>query len=159
MTETARRIVVGVDGSPAARAALVHALEDAARRGATVLAVGVVSPPEYWASIYGMPMPPPPAEITAAAVAAVRHDLDQVLADRPDLAGVPVSVEGRLGHVGEELVDAADDADLLVLGHRGRGAVASALLGSVGLYCLLHAGCPVTVVRAAGVTAPGVAVG
>jgi nucleotide-binding universal stress UspA family protein len=42
----------------------------------------------------------------------------------------------------------ARDADLLVVGHRGRGAVASALLGSVGLRCVLHSTCPVTVVPA-----------
>ena len=44
-------------------------------------------------------------------------------------------------------MDAADGAELLVIGHRGRGSVASVLLGSVGLYCVLHAQCPVTVVR------------
>jgi nucleotide-binding universal stress UspA family protein len=36
---------------------------------------------------------------------------------------------------------------VLVLGHRGRGPVASAVLGSVGLHCILHATCPVTIVR------------
>ena len=41
------------------------------------------------------------------------------------------------------------DADLLVLGHRGRGALRSALLGSVGLQCVMHASVPVTVVRTA----------
>lgn len=45
-------------------------------------------------------------------------------------------------------------ADLLVLGHRGRGAVRSALLGSVGLHCVLHAPCPVTVVRSAAAREP-----
>jgi nucleotide-binding universal stress UspA family protein len=44
-------------------------------------------------------------------------------------------------------VDAAEAAELLVIGHRGRGSVASVLLGSVGLYCVLNARCPVTVVR------------
>jgi nucleotide-binding universal stress UspA family protein len=47
------------------------------------------------------------------------------------------------------LVEASEGADLLVLGDRGR----SALLGSVGLHCVLHATCPVTIVRPAAVTA------
>jgi nucleotide-binding universal stress UspA family protein len=41
----------------------------------------------------------------------------------------------------------AADADLLLVGHRGLGDVASACLGSVGLQCVLHATCPLTVVR------------
>jgi nucleotide-binding universal stress UspA family protein len=76
--------------------------------------------------------------------------VDGVLAARPDLAArVEVSVESRAGAPGRVLLDAADEADLLVIGHRGRGAVSSAVLGSVGLHCVLHASCPVTVVRPA----------
>ncbi len=46
------------------------------------------------------------------------------------------------------LVDAARDAgaDLIVLGHRGRGPLATRLLGSVGHGVLLQASCPVTMV-------------
>jgi nucleotide-binding universal stress UspA family protein len=45
------------------------------------------------------------------------------------------------------LVDQSRDADMLVVGHRGRGGLRSAVLGSVGLQCVLHAAVPVTVVR------------
>jgi len=62
---------------------------------------------------------------------------------------VPVTIEATTGAPGPVLVDAARGADLLVLGHRGRGVMRSALLGSVGLYCVLHASCPVTIVRQA----------
>jgi hypothetical protein len=51
------------------------------------------------------------------------------------------------GHPAPVLIDQAKGADLLVVGHRGRGGFASALLGSVGLHCVLHGECPVTVVR------------
>jgi nucleotide-binding universal stress UspA family protein len=61
----------------------------------------------------------------------------------------PRPIEATTGAPGPVLVDAARVADLLVLGHRGRGVVRSALLGSVGLYCVLHASCPVTTVRQA----------
>jgi nucleotide-binding universal stress UspA family protein len=51
------------------------------------------------------------------------------------------------GHPATELVEQSRKADLLVVGHRGRGAIASTFLGSVGLTCVEHAHCPVTVVR------------
>jgi len=71
-----------------------------------------------------------------------------VAAVRPDAAaGVPVTVHARIGHAGHELTEAAAGADLLIVGHRGRGALASAVLGSVGLHCILHATCPVMIVR------------
>lgn len=54
-----------------------------------------------------------------------------------------------MGSPGKVLVEQARRADALVLGHRGRGAFASVLLGSVGLHCVLHATCPVTIVRPA----------
>jgi nucleotide-binding universal stress UspA family protein len=146
-TET---VVVGVDGSPGSRAAVEHALEDAARRGARLRAVAAAQLPEYWATAYGMVAPPPISEILAGARGAAQEVVDGVLAARPDLAArVEVSVESRAGAPGRVLLDAADDADLLVIGHRGRGAVSSAVLGSVGLHCVLHASCPVTVVRPA----------
>jgi nucleotide-binding universal stress UspA family protein len=43
--------------------------------------------------------------------------------------------------------EAAADADLLVLGSRGHGSFAEAVLGSVGQYCVHHAHCPVLVMR------------
>ena len=57
--------------------------------------------------------------------------------------------QASLGQAAYHFVEGdAKDADLLVLGHRGRGAFRSAVLGSVGLHCVLHATCPVTIVRA-----------
>ena len=44
------------------------------------------------------------------------------------------------------MCSAADGAELLVVGHRGRSATASRMFGSVGLHCVLRAYCPVTVV-------------
>ena len=49
-----------------------------------------------------------------------------------------------------ELTERSEDADLLVVGSRGRGAVRSALLGSVALHCAVHAPCPVMVVHPVG---------
>jgi nucleotide-binding universal stress UspA family protein len=51
------------------------------------------------------------------------------------------------GHPAEALIYAADGADLLVVGSRGHGSFAEALLGSVSQHCVHHARCPVLIVR------------
>jgi nucleotide-binding universal stress UspA family protein len=51
------------------------------------------------------------------------------------------------GHPAQVLLDAAADADLLVVGSRGHGSFAGALLGSVGQHCVHHAPCPVLIMR------------
>lgn len=140
--------MVGVDGSAGARAALEYALEEAERRHALLRVVCAVAVPEYWAASYGTYVPPPPADIVAEAQTASQNWVAEVVAER-GMTGLPISVEAREGRPGEVLVQAAEGADLLVVGHRGRGSVTSVLLGSVGLYCVLHASCPVTVVRVA----------
>jgi nucleotide-binding universal stress UspA family protein len=140
-------VVVGVDGSPGSRAALEFAMAEAARRGALLRVVAAVTLPQFWGTSYGMYVPPPPGDIVGDIRKETRRFVDEVVADRSDPAGtVPISIEAHAGRAGEVLVDAAAGAELLVVGHRGRGAVSAMLLGSVGLHCLLHAGCPVTVV-------------
>ncbi len=52
-------------------------------------------------------------------------------------------IEGPAARV---LVDVAQNADLLVVGSRGRGGFASLLLGSVSSQCAHHAPCPVAIV-------------
>ena len=75
---------------------------------------------------------------------------ERIAAQHPD---VPVTAELVAGMPREVLEEASAGADLLVVGHRGRGGIASACLGSVGLHCVLHATCPVVVVRKAPVPA------
>jgi nucleotide-binding universal stress UspA family protein len=141
-------VVVGVDGSPAARAVLEYAMEEAARRDARLRVVAAVALPEFWASYYGELVPPPPNEIVGEARKQTQRFVDEIVAAHGDAARrVPIEVEIRAGRPGEVLVDAAEGAALLVVGHRGLGSAASVLLGSVGLHCVLHATCPVTVVR------------
>ncbi len=141
-------VVVGVDGSPEASAALEYAFEEAALRGARLRVVAAAQPPEYWAMAYGLTAPPPIENIVDGVRDAVQQAVDEVVAARPaQAAAVPVTVDARAGAAADVLLDAAEGADVLVLGHRGRGALRSAVLGSVGLRCLLHAPCPVTIVR------------
>jgi len=141
-------VVVGVDGSPGSRAALIDAMRSASRRGAHLHVLAAYEPPEWrLGPTPGSPLPTR-AEIETELLAAVRDMVTDVAYElggehmrRPE-----VDVVARPGEAAEVLVDAARGADELVVGHRGRGAVASTLLGSVGLRCVLHAPCPVRVV-------------
>jgi nucleotide-binding universal stress UspA family protein len=137
-----RVLVVGVDGSVGADAALRYAMEEAARRGATVRAVMAVRPPEMFADeAYLLP---DLEEGRAAAAADVGRRV-QALREQLGLQ-VETEAEAITGSPAAVLLDAARDAELLVVGHRGRGPWRSALLGSVGLEVVLHAPCAVTVV-------------
>lgn len=152
--ETRGTVVVGVDGSPSSSAAVEYALRDAARRSARLRVVAAAQLPEYWAGPGGLYALPAPELLIADYQREAQLIVDDVVAALPQLAGIPVDVEAVAGTPGRVLVDASSDADLLVLGHRGRGALTSALLGSVGLYCVLHATCPVTVVRPSAAVEP-----
>ncbi|WP_156994432.1 universal stress protein [Pseudonocardia acaciae] len=141
-----KTIVVGVDDSEVATAALEHAIDEAARRRARVSAVSVFDPAEHWLAPRGGTTPTI-AQTTRMIEDRLRDLVKEIVAARPALAGVPVQALALLGRPARVLVEQAAGADLLVVGHRGRGALTSALLGSVSLHCVLHAPCTVTVVR------------
>lgn len=71
-----------------------------------------------------------------------------------DAGELPATVDVRqvvtCGEASYVLLHAAAEADLLVVGHRGHGTFAEALLGSISNRCVHHATCPVVVVRAKG---------
>ena len=135
-----RRIVVGVDGFESSKAALRWAIRQAKLTGAVVEAVTAWHVPagSGWVSPTDMP--------------AYQEDARSVLCEAitgmctvdPQVQVCPRVVEGRAGQV---LVDAAQGADLLVVGSRGHGGLAEAMLGSVGQYCVHHAPCPVVIMR------------
>jgi nucleotide-binding universal stress UspA family protein len=102
---------------------------------------------EYWATASGM-SPSLLEELSADVEKVTRDMVEDVVRERGGaVADVPVEVRALGGPPGHVLVDQSRDADLLVVGHRGRGGFRSAVLGSVGLHCVLHAPVPVTVVR------------
>jgi nucleotide-binding universal stress UspA family protein len=142
------RIVVGVDGSSGSRVALEYTLRDAARRRSGVEVITAFAPPEYWGPLYG------PPQITFDEVReGVRRDTENTVHDviellEGELAELPaVAVRAVSGHAAHALLQAARGADLLVVGSRGHGGFSSMLVGSVSLACMLHAACPVTIVR------------
>lgn len=134
------RIVVGIDGSAAARAALAHAVDDARRRDAELEVVHAWVYPAL--TVLPMaPTMPVPADLDAAARELVADELAEVGAT--DLATRITVVQGQPAAA---LIDAAKGADLLVVGSRGLGGIAKTLLGSVSSACAHHAPCPVTIV-------------
>lgn len=141
-----KTVVAGVDDSGPARAALEYAIAEAARRGARVRAVSVFDPAEHWLAPRAGSAPTI-AQATKMIEDRLRGLVGEIVAVRPALVAVPVDTVALLGRPARVLVEQAARADLLVVGHRGRGALTSALLGSVSLHCVLHAPCTVTVVR------------
>ena len=138
------RVVVGVDGSDVSRDALVRALAEAGRVGAELSVLAAYSPAIYWSDAYEA-LIPPPERMRVAAQQAAETLVSAVTAGR---STVPVATTAVEGPAGEVLVHAAEGADLLVVGGRGHGAIRGMLLGSVALHCVVHAPCPVMVVRA-----------
>lgn len=139
-----RPVVVGVDGSPAARAALEWAVEDARRRGCRVDAVTA------WHPDYGFVIGAASAEVVIsmspdAMRAAAQAGLEQAVEGFEGVEIRPVLVEADPLIA---LVEASKDAELLVVGNRGHSTIVEAILGSVSSYCVHHAWCPVVVIRA-----------
>jgi nucleotide-binding universal stress UspA family protein len=134
-------VVVGVDGSPSSIAALELAVDEACRRGATLVVVHSWMVPMYGGYV-ALPMDPAPFEEEA------RQSLDHLVQRAGERAG-DLKIESLLvcGPAGPELVNAAKDADLLVVGSRGRGGFVGMLFGSSSHYVLHHAPCPVVVVH------------
>lgn len=135
-------VVVGVDGSPSSLQALHYAFEAAAHRGTDVIAV------QAWTEegLLAVPLVPEDRD-------KIQRDLDQALAGqvaeyREKCPSVAIRTVVRHGHPVATLNDTARDAQLLVVGHRGRGGFPGLFLGSVADGLLHHAVCPVMVVRA-----------
>jgi nucleotide-binding universal stress UspA family protein len=147
-------IVVGVDGSGCSRTALEFALDEAVRRDAAVRVLWALPEAEYWTTAYGM-SPSTVQELRGSVEKVARGVVEEVVLARGGaVAEVPVEVRALGGAPARVLVSEARDADLLVVGHRGRGTFRSTMLGSVALQCVLHATVPVTVVRSAPSPAP-----
>lgn len=141
------KIVVGVDGSDPSKHALSWALEEARLRNAEVVAV------HAWQPVAVVPGPGPApgfdvAEVVPgiedAAKRRVNDVVDEVVGASSDVAVQRVTGEGPPVEV---LVDAAADADLLVVGSRGLGSFKALLLGSVSTQLAHHAPCPLLIHR------------
>lgn len=135
------RIVVGVDSSPDSRRALVWAIEEARLRDATLDLVHAYPTPDLTA----LPMVvtlPSDEELRGAAIAI----LDEVLEDVGGADDLQITRTVRAGGAASVLTQAAEGADLLVVGARGLGGFRGLLMGSVSQQSVTHSPCPVVVV-------------
>jgi nucleotide-binding universal stress UspA family protein len=139
------KILVGIDGSDASKAALRWAVEDARARGAEVVALHAYEVPVPAADavpVAPVDLPALTAETHEGALRFVSEIVDEVVGKAVAVNVAPIAVEDEPVRA---LLDAARDADLLVVGHRGHRL--SGLLGSVSLECAQHAACPVLIHR------------
>ncbi|QFY07993.1 universal stress protein [Nonomuraea phyllanthi] len=139
--ESRPRIVVGVDGSPAGQRALEFAFEEARLRAAPVTVVCCWEDAGDLSGQDGLPFVDRRA-LRANAEASFRNAVSQLTCRYP---AVPVMSEFIAGRPERTVIDAAQEATLLVLGSRGVGSTPSVLLGRVTQTALAEAVCPVAV--------------
>jgi len=135
-------IVAGVDGSEESKRALRWALAEARLRGARLRAVYAWTYPFTAGPGYMQPLDP---DLQGSLQKEAEHMLDEALAE-VGTEGVEVERAAVEGPPAAMLVEAAEGADLLVVGSRGRGGFSGLLLGSVSQQCAHHAPCPVVIV-------------
>jgi len=138
-------IVVGIDGSPNSEHALDWAMGHAAalHTPLTVITVHEVAK-SYWG---GIPVIGPPDQPLLEKLQQAADEMTQKVASRLGDAQPPsVTVRAVSGFVVKELVDASQDADLVVVGTRGSGSFARLLMGSVSSEVVQHSACPVVIV-------------
>ena len=147
-TEVAKRgLFVGVDGSPSAKVAVDWAAREAASRNLPLTLVHVSGPPVLmmWPEV---PMPPEYAgwqEDQGRKILDAASNVAEQAAG--DSGGLQILTEMPTGPTLATLVDLTRDAELVVVGCRGRGALARGLLGSVSSGLVRHAHCPVAVIH------------
>ena len=139
-------VIVGVDDSPPSKVAVDWAARDAARRGVGLKIVHVLTPPAVMA-FPDVPMPPAYLEWQEGQG---RTLLENSLATARAAAGAaPVEITTAMvsGPPVPVLADLSTEAQMIVVGCHGRGALARTLLGSVSTGLVHHAHCPVAIIH------------
>ena len=139
-----QHIVVGIDGSEGAKAALAWACEEARRApGTKIVAVSSwmlpVSASSPWVVGYDLPL-----DLTAVSAAELKASVAEVTSDR--FADIEVEERVVCGSPSGVLIAEGADADMLVVGSRGLGGFKGLLLGSVSHQVVTHAPCPTVIV-------------
>ncbi|MFH8798812.1 universal stress protein [Streptomyces sp. NPDC017936] len=137
-----RNVTVGLDGSSESRAAAEWAAREAKSRGLPLRLVHV------W-----QPVPEPMTQAPVLGTETQQHWSERIPREAAEGVrlrhpGVEVSVEQIPGNPMDKLAEAAQDAELLVLGSRGLSGIGGFLVGSVGMSVIAHTQTPVVLVRA-----------
>lgn len=139
-TPTSPLVLVGVDGSPGARAALEVAVEEARLRDARLHVTYAYPVVESLTGTTG-------EGLYTHLEAEAKALLEEVAAGAPQTDGLSVEWIATPGSPAGVLIEASKDATLLVVGSRGHGGFLGLVMGSVSTQCVHHAHCPVLVVR------------
>ncbi len=139
-------IVVGVDGSPASNVAVYWAGQEAAMRNVPLTLVYVVNP-----VVPTWPAAPVPVEFEQWQKENARMFIDDAIkiVEENGKNGGPVEINSEVvfSATVPTLVDLSKEAEMIVVGCRGHGALARVLLGSVSTGLVHHAHCPVAVIH------------
>ncbi|CPR12167.1 universal stress protein family protein [Mycobacterium bohemicum DSM 44277] len=137
-------IIVGVDGSGASNAAACWAAREAAMRHVPLTVAHMVN-----AIVPQVPQLPVSAGVAVWQQEQGREILERAVKIAEDAVDHPIDVKSALtcSPPVPTLVEMSDEAEMLVVGSSGRGAVARALLGSVSSSVVRSARCPVAVIR------------
>jgi len=141
-----KRIVVGIDGSEHARAALEWAIRMAKGMGAEIIAVYAVYVPMYFPEPYGVPV-----QFDEQWRKEIKAEFEQKWCAPLKASGVgyrTVMADGRPATVIDDVAE-REDADVIVVGRRGRSGVAELLLGSVSHELAVHSNRPVLLIEPA----------
>ncbi|MCS5719932.1 universal stress protein [Herbiconiux sp. CPCC 205763] len=136
-------VVVGVDGSDGCTPVLEAAIAEAARLGEPLHVVSAWTVPPL-----SMPDFADGSELYDALEERARHGVENTLAQvDPDHPEVQITTTVELDAPATALIKASKEASLLVIGSHGRRGLSRFLLGSVSHDVLIHAPCPVIVLR------------
>lgn len=140
------RIVVGVDGSEHSEAALDWAVRMAKGMGSEVVAVFAIAPPVYFDVGYMAPVAPP--QLDPKWRAEMKKEFEEQWCKRLRDEGIryrTIMEDGRPSAVIAQVGDSVD-ADVIVVGRRGRGGVAELVLGSVSHELVQHSKRPILLI-------------
>ena len=139
-------IIVGVDGSPASDAAVSWAAHDAVMRGVPLTLMHVQDPvSRTWSQAKVLEEVSGWQKAEGRGILANASKIAQDIAS--DTSQIAINGELQFAAPVPTLVDRSEDADLIVVGTDGRGALARGLLGSVSSGLVRHARCPVAVIH------------